>query len=103
MNEKQCTRISYNAHKQNSKLEGKQLMSKYYIKLIKETLIWILKWAIFTAFEFFILYVAVISWNHDFVQFMHEYSNAIIPFIATTGASTATMTRNEGTIFEVKE
>ena len=78
-------------------------MSKDYIKLIKETLIWILKWAIFTAIEFLLLYVAIISWNHDFAQFMHEYSNAIIPFIAATGAMTATMIRNEGTIFEVKE
>lgn len=78
-------------------------MSKYYIKLIKETLIWILKWAIFTAFEFLILYVALISWNHDFARFMHEYSNAIIPFMATTGAMIATTIRNEGTIFEVKE
>lgn len=78
-------------------------MSKDSIKLIKETLIWILKWAIFTAFEFLLLYVALISCNHDFVQFMHEYSNAIIPFMAATGAMTATMIRNEGTIFEVKE
>lgn len=78
-------------------------MSKDYIKLIKETLIWILKWAIFTAFEFLILYVAIIFCNHDFVQFMHEYSNAIIPFIATTGVMTATMIRNEGTIFEIKD
>ncbi|UQA80093.1 hypothetical protein K9E44_01935 [Gardnerella vaginalis] len=78
-------------------------MSKDYIKLIKETLIWILKWAIFTAFEFLILYVALISWNHDFIQFMHEYSNAIIPFMATTGAMIATTIRNEGTIFEVKD
>ncbi|PMC45905.1 hypothetical protein CJ214_02890 [Peptoniphilus lacrimalis] len=84
-------------------MEGKQLMSKYYIKLIKETLIWILKWAIFTAFEFLILYIALISWDHDFAQFMHEYSNAIIPFIATTAATPATMIRNEGTIFEVKD
>lgn len=78
-------------------------MSKDYIKLIKETLIWILKWAIFTAFEFLILYVALISCNHDFVQFMHEYSNAIIPFMASIGAMIATTIRNEGTIFEVKE
>lgn len=78
-------------------------MSKNSIKVIKKTLIWILKWALFTAVEFLLLYVAIISWNHDFVQFMHEYSNAIIPFMATTGAMTATMIRNEGTIFEVKE
>ncbi len=78
-------------------------MSKDSIKLIKKTLIWILKWAIFTAFEFLILYVALIFWNHDFVQFMHEYSNAIIPFMATIGAMIATTIRNEGTIFEVKE
>ena len=78
-------------------------MSKDSIKLIKKTLIWILKWAIFTAFEFLILYVALISWNHDFIQFMHEYSNAIIPFMATTGAMIATTIRNEGTIFEVKD
>lgn len=78
-------------------------MSKDSIKVIKKTLIWILKWAIFTAFEFLILYVALISWNHDFIQFMHEYSNAIIPFMATTGAMIATTIRNEGTIFEVKD
>lgn len=78
-------------------------MSKYYIKLIKKTLIWILKWAIFTAIEFLLLYVALISWNHDFAQFMHEYSNAIIPFMAANGAITAKMIRNEGTIFEIKD
>lgn len=78
-------------------------MSKNSIKVIKKTLIWILKWALFTAFEFLILYVALISWNHDFIQFMHEYSNAIIPFMATTGAMIATTIRNEGTIFEVKD
>lgn len=78
-------------------------MSKDSIKLIKKTLIWILKWAIFTAIEFLLLYVALISWNHDFAQFMNEYSNAIIPFIATTAATPATMIRNEGTIFEVKD
>lgn len=78
-------------------------MSKDYIKLIKETLIWILKWAIFTVVEFLILCVALISCNHDFIQFMHEYSNAIIPFIATIGAMIATTIRNEGTIFEVKD
>ena len=78
-------------------------MSKDYIKLIKETLIWILKWAIFTAIEFLLLYVAIISWNHDFAQFMHEYRDAIIPFMAATGAMIATTIRNEGTIFEVKE
>lgn len=78
-------------------------MSKDSIKLIKKTLIWILKWAIFTAIEFLLLYVALISWNHDFAQFMHEYSNAIIPFMATIGAMIATTIRNEGTIFEVKE
>lgn len=83
--------------------KGKQLMSKDYIKLIKETLIWILKWAIFTAVEFLILFVAIISCNHDFVQFMHEYSNAIIPFMASLGVMMATMIRNEGTIFEVKD
>ncbi|RFT26027.1 hypothetical protein CG392_04110 [Gardnerella vaginalis] len=84
-------------------MEGKQLMSKYYIKLIKETLIWILKWAIFTAFEFLILYVALISWDHDFIQFMNEYRNAIIPFMAATGAMAAAMIRDEGTILEVKD
>jgi alginate O-acetylation protein algI len=78
-------------------------MSKDSIKVIKKALMWILKWAIFTAFEFLILYVAIISWDHDFAQFMHEYSNAIIPFIATTAATPATMIRNEGTIFEVKD
>ncbi|MFU0547213.1 hypothetical protein ACMZ8H_02605 [Gardnerella pickettii] len=78
-------------------------MSKDSIKLIKKTLIWILKWAIFTAIEFLLLYVALISWNHDFAQFMHEYSNAIIPFMASIGAMIATTIRNEGTIFEVKD
>ena len=78
-------------------------MSKDSIKVIKKALMWILKWAIFTAFEFLILYVAIISWDHDFAQFMHEYSNAIIPFMAWTGAMAATMIRNEGTIFEVKD
>lgn len=78
-------------------------MSKDSIKVIKKALMWILKWALFTAIEFLLLYVAIISWNHDFAQFMHEYSNAIIPFIATTGAMTAAMIRNEGTIFEVKD
>ncbi|MDK6861357.1 hypothetical protein QP355_01635 [Gardnerella vaginalis] len=78
-------------------------MSKDSIKLIKKTLIWILKWAISTAVEFLLLYVAIISWNHDFARFMHEYNNAIIPFMATTGAMIATTIRNEGTIFEVKE
>lgn len=78
-------------------------MSKDSIKVIKKTLIWILKWAIFTAIEFLLLYVAIISWNHDFAQFMHEYSNAIIPFMAANGAMAATMIRNEGTIFEVKD
>lgn len=102
-NDRQRTQISYNAHEQNSKLEGKQLMSKDSIKLIKKTLIWILKWAIFTAIEFLLLYVAIISWNHDFAQFMHEYRDAIIPFMAATGAMIATTIRNEGTIFEVKE
>lgn len=78
-------------------------MSKDSIKVIKKTLIWILKWALFTAIEFLLLYVAIISWDHDFAQFMHEYSNAIIPFMAWTGAMAATMIRDEGTIFEVKE
>ncbi|MFU0573876.1 hypothetical protein [Gardnerella vaginalis] len=78
-------------------------MSKDSIKLIKKTLIWILKWAVFTAVEVLLLYVAIISWNHDFAQFMHEYSNAIIPFMAATGAMAATMIRNEGTILEVKD
>lgn len=78
-------------------------MSKDSIKVIKKTLICILKWAIFTAIEFLLLYVTIIYWNHDFAQFMHEYSNAIIPFIALSGAMTATMIRNEGTIFEVKD
>ena len=78
-------------------------MSKESIKVIKKTLIWILKWAIFTAIEFLLLYVAIISWDHDFVQFMHEYSNAIIPFMASLGVMMATMIRNEGTIFEVKD
>ncbi len=78
-------------------------MSKDSIKLIKKTLIWILKWAVFTALEVLLLYVAIISWNHDFAQFMHEYSNAIIPFMAATGAMAATMIRNEGTILEVKD
>ncbi|MCT7826532.1 MAG: hypothetical protein N4Q90_06030 [Lactobacillus iners] len=78
-------------------------MSKDSIKLIKKTLIWILKWAIFTAVEFLLLYVALIFWNHDFAQFMHEYSNAIIPFMASIGAMIATTIRNEGTIFEVKD
>ncbi|MFR8852624.1 MAG: hypothetical protein ACLVFW_02800 [Gardnerella vaginalis] len=78
-------------------------MSKDSIKLIKKTLIWILKWAIFTAIEFLLLYVAIISWNHDFAQFMHEYRDAIIPFMAATGAMIATTICNEGTIFEVKE
>ena len=78
-------------------------MSKDSIKVIKKTLIWILKWAVFTAVEFLLLYVAIISWNHDFAQFMDEYSNAIIPFMAATGAMAATMIRNEGTILEVKE
>ena len=63
----------------------------------------ILKWALFTAIEFPLLYVAVISWNHDFAQFMHEYSNAIIPFMAANGAITAIMIRDEGTIFEIKK
>ena len=72
-------------------------MSKNSIKVIKKTLIWILKWALFTAVEFLLLYVAIISWNHDFAQFMDEYSDAIIPFMA------ATMIRDEGTILEVKD
>ncbi|WP_391496190.1 hypothetical protein [Gardnerella swidsinskii] len=78
-------------------------MSKDSIKVIKKTLIWILKWAIFTAVEFLLLYVAIISWNHDFARFMHEYSNAIIPFMAAAGAMAATMIRDEGTILEVKD
>ena len=78
-------------------------MSKESIKVIKKTLIWILKWAIFTAIEFLLLYVAIISWDHDFAQFMHEYSNAIIPFMAATGAMAATVLRDEGTILEVKD
>lgn len=78
-------------------------MSKDSIKLIKKTLIWILKWAIFTAIEFLLLYVAIISWDHDFAQFMHEYRDAIIPFMAATGAMAAAMIRDEGTILEVKE
>ena len=78
-------------------------MSKESIKVIKKTLIWILKWAIFTAIEFLLLYVAIISWDHDFAQFMHEYRDAIIPFMAATGVMMATMIRNEGTIFEVKD
>lgn len=78
-------------------------MSKNSIKVIKKTLIWILKWALFTAVEFLLLYVAIISWNHDFAQFMDEYSDAIIPFMAATGAMAATMIRNEGTILEVKD
>ena len=78
-------------------------MSKNSIKLIKKTLIWILKWALFTAVEFLLLYVAIISWNHDFAQFMDEYSDAIIPFMAATGAMAATMIRDEGTILEVKD
>lgn len=78
-------------------------MSKDSIKVIKKTLIWILKWALFTAVEFLLLYVAIISWNHDFAQFMDEYSDAIIPFIAATGAMAATMIRDEGTILEVKD
>lgn len=102
-NEKQRTLISYNAHEQNSKLERRQLMSKDSIKVIKKTLIWILKWALFTAVEFLLLYVAIISWNHDFAQFMDEYSDAIIPFMAATGAMAATMIRDEGTILEVKD
>ncbi|EIK81491.1 hypothetical protein [Gardnerella vaginalis] len=78
-------------------------MSKDSIKLIKKTLIWILKWAIFTAVEFLLLYVAIISYDHDFAQFMHEYSDAIIPLMAAIGAMAATMIRNEGTILEVME
>ena len=78
-------------------------MSKDSIKVIKKTLIWILKWALFTAVEFLLLYVAIISWNHDFAQIMDEYSDAIIPFIAATGAMAATMIRDEGTILEVKD
>ncbi|MDK6295481.1 MULTISPECIES: hypothetical protein [Gardnerella] len=78
-------------------------MSKNSIKVIKKTLIWILKWALFTAVEFLLLYVAIISWNHDFAQFMDEYSDAIIPFMAATGAMAATMIRDEGTILEVKD
>ncbi|ADB14216.1 hypothetical protein ACMWD3_02365 [Gardnerella swidsinskii] len=78
-------------------------MSKDSIKVIKKTLIWILKWALFTAVEFLLLYVAIISWNHDFAQFMDEYSDAIIPFMAATGAMAATMIRDEGTILEVKD
>ncbi|EIK79533.1 hypothetical protein CGSMWGv55152_05274 [Gardnerella vaginalis 55152] len=78
-------------------------MSKDSIKLIKKTLIWILKWAIFTAVEFLLLYVAIISYDHDFAQFMHEYSDAIIPLMAGIGAMAATMIRNEGTILEVME
>lgn len=78
-------------------------MSKDSIKVIKKTFIWILKWAVFTAVEFLLLYVAIISWNHDFAQFMDEYSNAIIPFMAATGAMAATMIRDEGTILEVKD
>ena len=78
-------------------------MSKNSIKVIKKTLIWILKWALFTAVEFLLLYVAIISWNHDFAQFMDEYSDAIIPFMAGTGAMAATMIRDEGTILEVKD
>lgn len=78
-------------------------MSKDSIKVIKKTLIWILKWALFTAVEFLLLYVAIISWNHDFAQFMDEYSDAIIPFMAATGATAATMIRDEGTILEVKD
>ena len=78
-------------------------MSKDSIKLIKKTLIWILKWVLFTAVEFLLLYVAIISWNHDFAQFMDEYSDAIIPFMAATGAMAATMIRDEGTILEVKD
>ncbi|RIY26997.1 hypothetical protein CJI51_01095, partial [Bifidobacteriaceae bacterium WP021] len=53
--------------------------------------------------EFLLLYVAIISWNHDFAQFMDEYSDAIIPFMAATGAMAATMIRDEGTILEVKD
>ena len=78
-------------------------MSKDSIKVMKKTLIWILKWALFTAVEFLLLYVAIISWNHDFAQFMDEYSDAIIPFMAATGAMAATMIRDEGTILEVKD
>lgn len=78
-------------------------MSKDSIKVIKKTLIWILKWVLFTAVEFLLLYVAIISWNHDFAQFMDEYSDAIIPFMAATGAMAATMIRDEGTILEVKD
>ena len=78
-------------------------MSKNSIKVIKKTLIWILKWALFTTVEFLLLYVAIISWNHDFAQFMDEYSDAIIPFMAATGAMAATMIRDEGTILEVKD
>lgn len=78
-------------------------MSKDSIKVIKKTLIWILKWALFTAVEFLLLYVAIISWNRDFAQFMDEYSDAIIPFMAATGAMAATMIRDEGTILEVKD
>ena len=78
-------------------------MSKDSIKLIKKTLIWILKWAIFTAVEFLLLYVAIISYDHDFAQFMSEYRDAIIPFMAAVGAMAAAMIRDEGTILEVKE
>ncbi|MFU0663696.1 hypothetical protein [Gardnerella vaginalis] len=78
-------------------------MSKDSIKLIKKTLIWILKWAIFTAVEFLMLYVAIISWDHDFAQFMDEYRDAIIPFMAAMGAIAAGMIRDEGTILEVKD
>ena len=78
-------------------------MSKDSIKVIKKTLIWILKWALFTAVEFLHLYVAIISWYHDVAQFMDEYSDAIIPFMAATGAMAATMIRDEGTILEVKD
>ncbi|RIY28979.1 hypothetical protein CJI49_05435 [Bifidobacteriaceae bacterium NR016] len=84
-------------------MERRQLMSKDSIKVIKKTLIWILKWVLFTAVEFLLLYVAIISWNHDFAQFMDEYSDAIIPFMAATGAMAATMIRDEGTILEVKD
>lgn len=78
-------------------------MSKDSIKVIKKALMWILKWALFTTSEFFLLYFAVVYCNHDFVQFMHEYSDAIIPFMASIGAMIATTIRDEGTIFEVKD
>lgn len=49
------------------------------------------------------LYVAIISWDHDFAQFMDEYRDAIIPFMAAMGAIAAGMIRDEGTILEVKD